>query len=513
MKAYMSTKNEGMDTFAAIFGGKEAMKKRYPATYAAYENTCDLQNRMSAEINAGTGQDSDLPGDVDIEVSHISYTDETKQLIQVDLRAVATDPQGYCILNAYSPQMTEAENALDGNAAAWDVCSDFTGDQEEVSLLFPASYFSEGQNDRENRAVEIQANVYMVDEKVTCYQCSELLNLYGLNYTSTITVDAPKRTHRNQENTDINISYRYKGGTFTEELRDYFYSSQELSDGNLRIPNKGSIKVEGVNLHSISSVALTVANAQGECFCHNNAQATLADSSTITWDIPDNFGNPYEQVLTSFYCYVTYKLEIKAISQGKMYTFVVTNEQGAKKTLNKKIIDKINIYKDCFEAGMNLILEDGSEKKVEDVREGDVLLTPDGSSRVKEIQKARMTTAMVHIKGENGKEASVSIDHPFVTDQGFVCACLLDEGVSVITRDGKTKITELCVTPGVETELYHVTLERGNRLYANGFLTGDSAAELDAAERINNLRYRVKEGWRTDYDSWAQRNALYSQRL
>lgn len=337
MKACLSRKKEEMDTFVSIFGGVEAMKKLYPATYAAYENTCEPRKRTFALKNSDGSRGSDLPGDVDIEVSHISYTDETKQFIQVDLRAVATDPQGYCIFNVQCPKMMKAENAPDKNAAVSDVCSDFTGNQEEVSLMLPANYFSRRQNGIENRAVEITANIYMVDEDVTCYQCSELLNLYGLDYTSTFTIDAPKRTHRNQENKDINISYRYKGGAFTEELRDYFYSSQDLSDGCLRIPNKGKIKAEGVNLHSISSVILTVVNAQGEGFCHNDAQATLEDNNTIAWDIPDNFGNQYNQVLDSLYCYVTYKLEIKAVGQGKMYTFVVTNEQGAKETLNKHL--------------------------------------------------------------------------------------------------------------------------------------------------------------------------------
>lgn len=508
MKAYISREKEGMDEFAAIFGGVESMKKLYPATYQAYENTCKQQKRASEVKNADGCRNNDLPEDIDIEVSHISYTDETKQQIQVDLRAVATDPSGYCILNAYSPQAVKAENGVAG-----DVCSDFTGNQEEVSLLFPADYFSGRQEADENQAVKVTANVYMVDGEVTCYQCNELLNLYGVEYSSVFTIDAPKRTHSNQENQDINISYRYKGGTFTEDLRDYFYSNEELSDGCLRIPNKGKIKVEGVNLHSISSTSLLVVNDAGNGIYHNDAQAELEDSSTITWNIPDNFGSKYGKVLDTFYCSVTYKLEIKAISQGKMYTFVVTNEQRAKETLNKHIIDRIVIYKDCFEAGMYLTMQDGSEKKVEDVREGDLLLTPDGSGKVKSVQNAKVTTAMVHLKGENGKEASVSIDHPFATDQGLVCACLLDEGTKVITRDGETKITELCVTPGVETELYHVTLESGNRLYANGFLVGDSAAELDAAERINNLRYRVQEEWRNDYDSWAKRNVLYSQRL
>ncbi len=509
MKALIDRKMEEMDAFVKIFGNEENMEKKYPKTYEAYKETCAIREKMLAGKPVEELFSEEQPEEFEIEVSHISYTDETKQYVQVDLRAVAADPKGYCILTAFSPQIATGENLLDKEVVMGDVCSDFTGDQEEVCLQIPAKYFDEGQNE----ALEIVVRLYTVDDNVTPYECREILSLYGLNYSGTFTIDAPIRTHKNKENTDINIAYRYKGGVFTEDLRDYFYSSAELSDGCLRIPSKGKVKVQGVNLHNISSVMLTAVNAKGQGFCHNDAAAVLEDAGTISWNMPDSFGNPYEKILDSLYCYVTYKLEIKAVSQGKPYTFLVTNDQNAKPALNKKIIERINIYKDCFEAGVKIRLQDGSEKQVEDICAGDMLSTPEGGIKVKDIQRVSMITAMVHMKGENGKEVSVSINHPFETDKGLVCANLLEAGTEVYTLEGKTKIAELCVTPGVETVLYHVTLESCNRLYVNGFLAGDSAAELSAAELANNLRYQVPEEWREDYDSWEKRNGLLTQRM
>ena len=509
MKAFVNKKMNEMNAFVEIFDSKENMQEHYPKTYAAYTNTCAIRERMLAGGSVEEFFTGEQPEEIDIEISHISYTDETQQYVQVDLRAVAADPKGYCILTAFSPQIATRENLSDQETVIGDVCSKFIGNQEEVSLQFPASYF----NGNQNKTVEIAANLYMVDDKVTLYECRELLSLYGLDYSSTITIDAPIRTHNNEENKDINISYYYEGGKFTKGLRDYFYSREDLSDGCLHIPSKGNIKVDGVNLHKISSVTLTAVNAKGEGFCHHDADAVLMNDNTISWDMADSFGNPYKDILDSLYCYVTYKLEIKAVSQEKQYTFVVTNDQNAKPALNKKIIDKINIYKDCFEAGMSLRMQDGSEKKVENICIGDELFTPEGCIKVKDIQKVSMTTAMVHMRGENGKEVSVSLNHPFVTEEGLVCANLLAEGTEVCTVDGKTKIAELCVTPGVETVLYHVTLESCNRLYVNGFLAGDSVAELSAADLANNLRYQVAEGWERDYDSWEGKDGLLTQKL
>jgi len=506
MKAVLDQNLNVLDEFVKIFGNEEKMKNNFPKTYEAYINSRDIIMRSSDRF---LENEKSIPKEFDIEVVHVSYTDESKKYVQVDLRATASDQKGYCILRANSPQavkMAENLNLSENSAMVLeDVCCDFTGDQEEVSLQFPAELFqTDGKNALNTPVVEVVAELYTVDDKVVRYESRELLNLYALKYSSEITIDAPKRTHKNQENKDINIAYRYKGGQFTEKLLDYFYSSKDLQDGNLRIPSKGKICVKGVNLHKVSSVTLIVVNDKGEGFCHNDAEVKLADSHTITWNMPDNWGNPYGNVLDSLYCYVTYQLEIRVVASGKQHTFVVTNNQKAKPALNKKIIERINIYKDCFEAGVMLRMGDGSEKKVENITKGDSLKTPDGIVKVQYVQEISMVTAMVHIKGENGRELSISCNHPLVTDKGLVCAKFLQEGDEVYTEDGVVKIMELCVTPGVELTLYHIEMESCHRLYANGFLAGDSMAELDAAERANNLLYQVPEEWRKDYKSWVK---------
>lgn len=505
MKAVLSSRANALEDFVTIFGDEKTMESLYPETYEAYINTRD-----------GIVEDAkEVPEEFDIEIVHVSYTDAAKEYVQVDLRAVASDKSGYCILAAYSPQMAElsGEGAVkDLTAIPGDVSCDFTGNQEEVSLRLPAVSLKNGRGGILEGA-EIAATLYTVDQTVHTYECRENLNLYGLDYSSEITLEAPVRTHKNQENKDINISYRYMGGQFTSDLRDYFYSSGDLADGNLRIPGKGSIHVEGVNLHRISSVTLTVVNAKGEGFCHNDADAVLSDDNTITWDMPDNWGNPYEDILDSLYCYVTYQLEIKAIGAGKQYTFLITNNQSITPSENKKVFERINIYKDCFEEGTLVRMSDGSEKKAEDIGITDSVDTPEGTVGVRDVQRISGVTVMVHIKAENGRELSVSGSHPLVTEQGLVCARFLKEGDQVYTGDGKVKITEICVTPGAEVTLYSIGLESVGRLYANGFLAGDSAAEMSAAELANNLRYQVPEEWRADYDSWAKRNKLSTRRF
>lgn len=512
MKTYMNRgiQKGKMDDFTMIFGGLEEMQKKYPATYEACRNTLSPKTDMSVEQCAGEPTNGGMPKDFDIEISHISYTDETRQYVRVDVESFVMAADGYCILRVSSPQLSGRKK--DGYMIVEDVCSQFTGNHEQVSLVLPADCFSD-EPDNHDGAVELVAELYIVGDTVTYYRGSKTLDSYGLNYTGTFAIEAPVRTHKDKTNKDINISYRYKGGKFTDDLRDYYYSSEVMSDRFLRIPSKGEIKVEGVRLDKVSA-KLKAENEGGKYCYHKKADATLADSQTITWDIPENFEQKYEDILKNDYTYVTYTLEITAENEqlNRKYTFTVTNDNTGS-TLNKHIIEKINIYKDCFAAGTTLMLKDGSEKKVEDISVGDMLLTPDGSSKVKDIQKTGTETTLVRIKGKNGREALVSIHHPVETSDGLVCASFLPEGIEVKTWNGSTTVAELCVTSEAETELYHVTLENGSRLYAGGFLVGDCNAKLSEEERANNIRYQVDEKWRADYDSWMERNKLHTQHL
>lgn len=501
MKARFCNAKNSMDDFLKLFKDEEDMKENYPETYQAYTNTQNMfrASRGMLEIaDAKNGEE-----EFDIDVVHVSYTDEMKQYVQVDIRATAADPKGYCILAASCPQILQ-EKTGDLRSVAANVSTDFIGNQEMVSLTLPASYF--GNTD--GGSLEVEAKIYMVDSLITTYVSSEMLSLYGLDYSSEITVEKPIRTHNNTQNTDINICYLFQPGV-AEDLRDYYYSRNDLSDGNLRIPNKGKIVVSEINLSSISKRFLLVTNTKGESFSHCNADPELVDSHTISWDISDNWGIPYQDVLDNLYCYVTYRLEITAVSKGKFYTFVVTNEEGAKESLNKKIIDPINIYKDCFAKGTGILMDDGSEKKVEELVKGDSVKTPDGTKKtVLSVGSVELDTAVVHIRGENEKEIYVSQDHPFVTDDGLVCARYLQEGDKITASEGKVKINEICVTPGLELTMYQIITDNdGNgRLYANGFLVGDSVAEFSEAEKVNNLKYQVPEEWRTDFESWMSRN-------
>lgn len=92
MRARLSSETNEMDDFLKLFRDEKDMKENYPETYLAYTNT---QNMLQAKRSMSAIADEDDAGEeFDIDVVHVSYTDETKQYVQVDLRATAQDPEG-----------------------------------------------------------------------------------------------------------------------------------------------------------------------------------------------------------------------------------------------------------------------------------------------------------------------------------------------------------------------------------------------------------------------------------
>jgi len=500
MKAVSGKESHLLNRFEELFGSVSVMQKYYRETYQAYRNT-----------RAGSGERQSLSpdnADCDVEIVHVSYTDDTHTYIGVDLRATVNVADGYFVLEAEAlpenGQETDAGRLLTGikGITLKEITCNFMGSQAEVSLKIPAGWFNRGVEPD----VRIHALVYRITGKVLIYEAYLNVAGYGVDYTGSFVIKHPVRTHKDLSNKDINISY-ISEGKFNDSLRDYFYFRNQVADGCLRIPSEGEIKVQGVNLQSIKNVSLRAFTEKKTGFYHQNPSAKLLDSKTISWKLPDSFGHPYSELLDGWYCYVGYDLEIVAEASGMKYTFVITNRQEAQQSLNKFMIDRINIYRDCFHPNTRIQMADGTQKNAEDIKAGDLLAVPCGECRVKEMQKTSMRSAMVYIKGDNSQKTCVSINHPFETDRGLVCARYLQEGMYVHGMQGNVKIVESCISPETEVTLCAITLEGGGRLYADGFVAGDSMAEFTAAELANNLRYCVPEKWRADYDAWMEREA------
>ncbi len=128
---------------------------------------------------------------------------------------------------------------------------------------------------------------------------------------------------------------------------------------------------------------------------------------------------------------------------------------------------------DCFAKGTEILTPAGN-RRVEDIRIGDVVCTPDGTAEVINIFTG-FESGVMRVDTDKGHSIMVTGDHPILLESGFTRANRLQTGDVVMVRDGTAVITAVSF---VEYEGYVYSLETHSKIIANGFITGDFATQI-----------------------------------
>ena len=118
----------------------------------------------------------------------------------------------------------------------------------------------------------------------------------------------------------------------------------------------------------------------------------------------------------------------------------------------------------CFAAGTQVQMADGSTKPIEEVKEGDAVLSRDEASGKTEAKKVkrlfeRQADATLLLHFSNGETIETTKEHPFyVEHKGFVPAGELGIGTSIVTRAGPS-VTLVSATPGKAQTVYNFEVE------------------------------------------------------
>jgi hypothetical protein len=154
-----------------------------------------------------------------------------------------------------------------------------------------------------------------------------------------------------------------------------------------------------------------------------------------------------------------------------------------------KIIDEAS----CFTAGTKVLMADGTEKNIENVKIGDVLLGSDNShNTVRGYDQPTLGDRLLY--SINGGDYFVTVEHPFMTTEGWKSISpeathrempgfeleSLSVGDILITATGSVKILSIQEQAGdSKQQLYNFILDGNNTYYANGYLVHNkSMAEV-----------------------------------
>lgn len=160
------------------------------------------------------------------------------------------------------------------------------------------------------------------------------------------------------------------------------------------------------------------------------------------------------------------------------------------KGTNTIYIPPITIYWGCFGKDVKVLLEDGKEKYVSEVKSGDKLIGQNHSILTVEQVFTGHDTEIFHIVCDNGSEIKVSGGHPMMCEGQCVRACNLIVGDQLNLADGSlTKIISKDIIK-YDDMVYNFTfegMESGSYIIANGFYSGDLKMQNEKKEKVPRI--------------------------
>jgi len=137
---------------------------------------------------------------------------------------------------------------------------------------------------------------------------------------------------------------------------------------------------------------------------------------------------------------------------------------------------KVVAHNECFPAGTKINLENGDTKNIEDIVEGDSLVSFDTHNRkftvgrVGKLNKSTQT-GLIHIKTVAGEELKSTLGHKIYSQKGWVFAKDLKVGDELINASGAVSIIDTIDIIDGEFEVYHILNVGSDHTYfANNIL-------------------------------------------
>jgi hypothetical protein len=176
------------------------------------------------------------------------------------------------------------------------------------------------------------------------------------------------------------------------------------------------------------------------------------------------------------------------VLEGEHYTYQLDFEEVDTYILHEGGLNiKIVAHNACFPAGTEITLENGDVKNIEDIQEGDSLVSYDidgkefTSGRVSKVNKS-IQEDLVELQTESGEVLKSTLGHRIYTSNGWRDAKDLRDGDILLNSKGEeTKISKVDILKG-EFEVYHImNVGNDHTYFANGLLVHNWSGALQPA--------------------------------
>ena len=166
-------------------------------------------------------------------------------------------------------------------------------------------------------------------------------------------------------------------------------------------------------------------------------------------------------------------------------------------------ISQIHLYWGCLAKGTKVMLSDGMEVNIEDVRPGNALRKPGGGYSVVKSIITGTEKNIYRVRLSNGVEVCATRTHPLGAPDGFIAPIELNSKSTLRTKKGICDVI-YCYPETWNGPVYSIELESGDSFYANGVVSGTNKVMGDLADKWVNERETLK----VDIDAAEERDRL-----
>lgn len=303
------------------------------------------------------------------------------------------------------------------------------------------------------------------------------------------------------ESENIIISlFRMPDDTRDLDYACLFYKRDGSNNPQVSVPARGVMRIgtSGVKFDKTQSVTAKCAIASPEsggalvvAVGDNGSYET--EGNDIILEVSDdriayNMMGPWSQTLLDEGGFVNhpfnFQLDItcKVITQNNTtaeYNFCISSILP-KGEFCLEHIPQITIKWGCLAEGTEILMADGTQKIVENIRIGDLVKTDGGIVKVTNMWSGKEEECLL-VRADNGRELIMTKSHPVLTAEGWKQAGELICGDVLKTESGGAAVCEIERVPKTVTVYNPET--GGKIIYANGFAVGDFTLQNSRSEK------------------------------
>lgn len=135
----------------------------------------------------------------------------------------------------------------------------------------------------------------------------------------------------------------------------------------------------------------------------------------------------------------------------------------------------------CIEGSALVLMADGSERPLRDIRPGDLVRTETGSARVSNVLSGA-EPYLIHIEFERHGYLDATGGHPLFSDEGIKRCDEVNRGDLLRTQDACVPVKSVTLTERL-AKVCNLSFEEESSFFANGLLVGDFALQSRLATR------------------------------